>query len=105
MVRLEVLRQDSGITNTMTTEIINTIRTAIEINGTIDIFTTCQVVKEWLEHTYGGTWGVIIGKLGDIESCCDYYDEMYLWIIDNDTNWTFKAFKQARDRIVQNFTS
>lgn len=95
MLKWEIVYQAPGITNAATIDIVTRIRDSLETHGTNDMFVNCQIIKDWLQTKYGGTWSVIIGKVGQSASCCTYYDDMYLWIIDNDTTWTFKLFKQS----------
>ncbi|CAM4767628.1 unnamed protein product [Rotaria magnacalcarata] len=77
MVKWNVTRQESGITNRMRR------------------FGICKNIGDWLEQTYGGYWCVIIGTTGELNSCFRFFDKMYLCIQESDLNWMITIFKQS----------
>ncbi|CAF4505456.1 unnamed protein product, partial [Rotaria socialis] len=96
MAKWKIVTQLSGITDTMRTNILSTLRTSIETHGPSKTMEICKNAKVWLDETYGKYWCVIVGAAGESNSYCTYFDNMFLAVEETDLKWKITVFKQAK---------
>ncbi|CAF3991462.1 unnamed protein product [Adineta steineri] len=112
MAKWQIIEQESGITNTMRINILNTLRTSIDTHGSSKKYEICQDVKNWLQETYGKHWSVIIdnsssestkmAKWQIIEQAAGITDTMRINILNTlrisiDTHGSLKTFEICKD--------
>ncbi|CAF1480255.1 unnamed protein product [Adineta ricciae] len=95
MSNWEVSIQESGITDTMKMDILNTIRTLIDLHGSSNKEKICEEIKFWLNETYGKKWVVIIADSNSHSSNFSYFDDKLLVLDDNDLKWQIVLFQQV----------
>ncbi|CAF2148026.1 unnamed protein product [Rotaria magnacalcarata] len=95
MSKWNIVTQLSGITDTMRTNILSTLRTSIETHGSSKAMEVCKNTKTWLDETYGEYWCVIVGAAGESSSYCSYFDNMFLAVEESGLKWRITVFKQA----------
>ncbi|UJR06760.1 hypothetical protein I4U23_011047 [Adineta vaga] len=64
MAKWQIRAHESGITDVMKINILNTLHTSIDTYGSSNKYEICKDVKNWLQKTYGNYWGVIISNDG-----------------------------------------
>lgn len=97
MVKWEIVKQESGITDAMKINILGTIRTLIETHGTSDKNKICLSLCNWLKETYGNYWSAVVGKTGEYGANGTNYDSMFLCVKELELGWTIVVFKQNKN--------